>query len=107
MNLLINADDATSDGDTISIVTAQEDKNTIHISFKDTGIGIHKDYLSKIFDPFFTTKEVGKGTGLGLSITYGIIERHRGTIHVKSKIGSGTTFDINLPIDFGKAISNG
>ena len=107
MNLLINADDATSDGDAISIATAQKDKNTISISFKDTGIGIHRDYLSKIFDPFFTTKEVGKGTGLGLSITYGIIERHRGTIHVKSKIGSGTTFDINLPIDFGKAIAHG
>ena len=107
MNLLINADDATSDGDAISIATAQKDKNTIHISFKDTGTGIHRDYLSKIFDPFFTTKEVGKGTGLGLSITYGIIERHRGTIHVKSKIGSGTTFDINLPIDFGKATAHG
>ena len=107
MNLLINADDATSDGDTISISTAQKDKNSISIGFKDTGIGIHRDYLSKIFDPFFTTKEVGKGTGLGLSITYGIIERHCGTIHVKSKVGSGTTFDINLPIDFGKAIAHG
>jgi len=107
MNLLINADDATAVGDTISITTTQKDGNTVNISFKDTGVGIHRDYLSKIFDPFFTTKEVGKGTGLGLSITYGIIERHRGTMHVKSKIGSGTTFDINLPIDFGKAIAHG
>ena len=107
MNLLINADDATAVGDTISITTAQKDKNTISLCFKDTGTGIQREYLSKIFDPFFTTKEVGKGTGLGLSITYGIIERHCGTIHVKSKIGSGTTFDINLPIDFGKAIAHG
>ncbi|MEK6635368.1 MAG: PAS domain S-box protein, partial [Planctomycetota bacterium] len=107
MNLLINADDATSSGDTISITTTQKDKKNININFKDTGMGIPKDYLSKIFDPFFTTKEVGKGTGLGLSITYGIIERHRGTIHVKSKAGRGTTFDINLPIDFGKAIVHG
>jgi len=107
MNLLINADDATSTGDTISIATAQKDKNTISISFKDTGTGIHRNCLSKIFDPFFTTKEVGKGTGLGLSITHGIIERHHGTIHVKSKIGRGTTFDINLPIDFGKATVHG
>ena len=107
MNLLINADDATRKGDTISITTTQKDKKNININFKDTGMGISKDYLSKIFDPFFTTKEVGKGTGLGLSITYGIIERHRGTIHVKSKAGRGTTFDINLPIDFGKAIVHG
>ena len=64
-------------------------------------MGMSEDMLSKIFDPFFTTKEVGKGTGLGLSITYGIVKRHRGTIQVKSKLGRGTTFDINLPLDFG------
>ena len=107
MNLLINADDATSSWRYHFNYHNSKYKNTISISFKDTGIGIHRDYLSKIFDPFFTTKEVGKGTGLGLSITYGIIEKHCGTIHVKSKVGSGTTFDINLPIDFGKAIAHG
>ncbi|MFN3532663.1 MAG: PAS domain S-box protein [Candidatus Brocadia sp.] len=107
MNLLINADDATVDGDTISITTTQKDKNTININFKDTGTGMHEDMLSKIFDPFFTTKEVGKGTGLGLSITYGIVKRHHGTIHVKSKVGRGTTFDINLPVDFGKVTVHG
>ncbi|NUO08767.1 MAG: PAS domain S-box protein [Candidatus Brocadia sp.] len=107
MNLLINADDATVDGDTISITTTQKDKETIHISFKDTGTGMHEDMLTKIFDPFFTTKEVGKGTGLGLSITYGIVKRHHGTIHVKSKASKGTTFDINLPVDFGKVAVHG
>jgi signal transduction histidine kinase len=107
MNLLINADDATDVGNTISITTIQKDKNTINISFKDTGMGMSEDTLSKIFDPFFTTKEVGKGTGLGLSITYGIVKRHRGTIKVKSKLGRGTTFDINLPVDFGKVTVHG
>lgn len=107
MNLLINADDATDDGNTISITTIQKDKNTINISFKDTGMGMSEDTLSKIFDPFFTTKEVGKGTGLGLSITYGIVKRHCGTIKVKSKLGRGTTFDINLPVDFGKVTVHG
>lgn len=107
MNLLINADDATVDGDTISITTTQKDKNTININFKDTGTGMPEDMLSKIFDPFFTTKEVGKGTGLGLFITYGIVKRHHGTIHVKSKVGRGTTFDINLPVDFGKVTVHG
>lgn len=107
MNLLINADDATVDGDTISITTSQKDKNTVCISFKDTGAGISDEMLSKIFDPFFTTKEVGRGTGLGLSITYGIVQRHRGTIQVKSKIGRGTAFYISLPTDFGKAVTHG
>ncbi|MEK6737392.1 MAG: ATP-binding protein, partial [Planctomycetota bacterium] len=107
MNLLINADDATGEGDTVSITTAQKEENMIHICFKDTGMGIPEEYLSKIFDPFFTTKEVGKGTGLGLSITYGIIERHHGMIYAKSKLGKGTTFNINLPVDFRKAIVHG
>ena len=107
MNLLINAEDATDDGDVISITTTQKDKNTININFKDTGMGMTEDMLSKIFDPFFTTKEVGKGTGLALSITYGIVKRHRGTIHVKSKVGRGTTFDVNLPVDFGKVTAYG
>ncbi|MCF6158317.1 MAG: PAS domain S-box protein [wastewater metagenome] len=107
MNLLINADDATEEGDTVSITTSEKDKKMIHIGFKDTGMGIPPDNLSKIFDPFFTTKEVGKGTGLGLSITYGIIERHHGIIKVKSKVGKGTTFDINLPIDFEKVTTHG
>jgi signal transduction histidine kinase len=54
--------------------------------------------LDKIFDPFFTTKEVGKGTGLGLSISHGIVERHGGTIQVRSALGEGTTFTIRLPL---------
>ena len=107
MNLLINADDATGEGDTVSITTSLKEENLIHICFKDTGQGIPEEYLSKIFDPFFTTKEVGKGTGLGLSITYGIIERHHGMIYAKSKLGKGTTFNINLPVDFRKAIVHG
>lgn len=107
MNLLINADDATADGDTISIITQQKDKGTVSICFKDTGTGIPEDMTSKIFDPFFTTKEVGKGTGLGLSITYGIVKRHRGKIQVKSKMGRGTTFNISLPVDIGKVITHG
>lgn len=107
MNLLINADDATSGGDAISIITAQKGAHKINISFRDTGAGISEENLSRIFDPFFTTKEVGKGTGLGLSISYGIIERHHGTIIIKSKMGRGTTFDISLPVDFGKVIVHG
>lgn len=68
------------------------------ISVEDQGVGIAATDLPKIFDPFFTTKGVGKGTGLGLSVTYGIVEDHRGTIHVKSEVGVGTRFVVQLPL---------
>ena len=53
--------------------------------------------LPRIFDPFFTSKEVGKGSGLGLFIVYEIIEKHGGSIAVRSLPGKGTTFIIRLP----------
>ena len=53
----------------------------------------------RIFDPFFTTKELGKGTGLGLSTSYGIIDAHGGRIDVQSKVGRGTSFRIELPVE--------
>jgi signal transduction histidine kinase len=54
--------------------------------------------MSRIFTPFFSTKQEIKGVGLGLAVSYGIIQRHRGRIEVKSKIHEGTTFTICLPL---------
>jgi len=76
-------------------VKTQKKTNVLEISVADTGIGIDEEHLDKIFDPFFTTR--ARGTGLGLSITYRIIQRHGGTISVKSVVGEGTTFNIRLP----------
>ena len=64
----------------------------------DTGCGIPPENITKLFDPFFSTKEVGQGTGLGLSVSQGIVERHGGTIRVKSEVGKGSTFTIWLPL---------
>jgi two-component system NtrC family sensor kinase len=100
MNLLVNAAQSVGDSGEVLIRTQLvEEKVTITIS--DTGSGIAPEHLSKIFDPFFTTKPVGEGTGLGLSITYGIIERHGGSIRVESHLGRGTTFTLVLPVDLG------
>lgn len=71
----------------------------IRIEIKDDGPGIPEENLFKIFEPFFTTKEIGQGTGLGLSISYDIIvNKHKGSIDVKSELGKGATFTIMLPI---------
>ena len=64
----------------------------------DTGSGIPKEVLPHIFDSFYTTKPVGKGTGLGLSLSYGIIQKHNGSIDVQTEMSKGTTFRVTLPI---------
>ncbi|MFH0777988.1 MAG: cache domain-containing protein, partial [Candidatus Eisenbacteria bacterium] len=98
LNLSLNACEAMERGGTLTITTAAKD-NRVVISFADTGCGIREEHLEDIFEPFFTTKGATKGTGLGLSVSYGIIQRHGGSIDVKSKIGAGSTFTITLPIE--------
>ena len=84
------------DGGTLS-VRAHMENESLRVAVSDTGIGIPKENLDSVFDPFFTTKELGKGTGLGLSVSYGIIQKHKGTITVDSEVGKGTSFVIRLP----------
>ena len=95
-NLINNALDAMPEGGSIDVKTTVEE-NTISIDITDTGGGIPEEIRNRIFDPFFTTKGV-QSTGLGMSISYGIINRHKGTIAVKSAEGQGTTFTIKLPV---------
>jgi len=97
MNILSNAVDAIDDKGAITINTSVLNKH-VQISIKDTGPGIPENIRQKIFDPFFTTKEVGKGTGLGLSICQSIIEKHHGSIDIKTEVGKGSEFFILLPL---------
>ncbi len=102
MNIIVNAAEAMHGNGTLTITTSPaQDRKTVFVEFTDTGEGIPEENLTRIFDPFFTTKEVGKGTGLGLATSYGIVEDHGGKIGVRSKVGGGTTFTIELPIHQG------
>lgn len=74
------------------------DNKFIQVELLDTGIGMDEETKSKIFDPFFTTKATGKGTGLGMSIVSKILEEHKGTIEVISKVGEGTKVTIFFPV---------
>ncbi len=96
MNLFVNAAHAIPERGDITIETLTEGEHIV-VRISDTGSGISPENLSKIFTPFFTTKPIGVGTGLGLSVSYGIIQKHRGTIEVQSAVGKGTTFTIKLP----------
>jgi PAS domain S-box-containing protein len=102
MNIIVNAAEAMHGNGILTISTSTTpDRKSIFVEFTDTGEGIPEENLTRIFDPFFTTKDVGKGTGLGLATSYGIVEDHGGKISVKSKVGEGTSFTIELPIHPG------
>ncbi|MDX8397921.1 MAG: ATP-binding protein [Mariprofundaceae bacterium] len=110
LNLVNNARDAMSTGTREIKISIKPDvsqgQSGVHqkhgtefvgLVVEDSGSGIDDNTLKYIFDPFYTTKEVGKGTGLGLSSVKGTIELHGGFIHVSSKLGIGTKFEIYLP----------
>jgi PAS domain S-box-containing protein len=95
-NLINNAVDAMPRGGAISVKSCMDDGCAV-IAIEDTGGGIPSCIKDRIFDPFFTTKGP-QSTGLGLSVSYGIINRHHGTIAAESAEGKGTAFIIRIPI---------
>ena len=98
INILLNALDAIPEENGHISISSNMRSGSINIEIKDNGKGMPESIINKIFDPFFTTKGVGKGTGLGLWVSYGIIESLRGKISVESRVGSGSTFKIEIPI---------
>jgi PAS domain S-box-containing protein len=102
-NLVANAIYALPEEGSIKIrVSAGRDRRNardgIRIVVADNGPGIPPECRGKLFEPFFTTKGE-KGTGLGLWVTESIVQKHRGTIRLRTRQGHGTLFCIFLPLD--------
>jgi two-component system cell cycle sensor histidine kinase/response regulator CckA len=112
INLAVNARDAMPEGGRLVIETARVELDDAFcqahpnlrpgwsalVSVSDTGVGIPPEIRPYIFDPFYTTKGMGQGTGLGLPVVYGIVRNHDGAIEVESRVNSGTTVKIYLPL---------
>ena len=107
MNLLVNA--AHAMGERRGCITIRTGRGDDHVwlEFADNGSGMTPEVQQRIFEPFFTTKPVGKGTGLGLSLSYGIIQKHRGSITLHSEPGKGSCFRITLPLRQGNKDAEG
>ncbi len=98
MNLLVNAAQAMDkQRGTITVRTGTQDAQ-VWVEVEDDGCGIPEELQCRVFDPFFTTKPVGKGTGLGLSLSYGIVQKHRGRLSLRSQPGQGSCFRMTIPI---------
>lgn len=95
LNLLINALQAITDGGEIILAVSQSG-NWGQVDVIDTGAGMPPEVRDMIFVAYYSTKRTG--TGLGLAMTRRIIEEHEGRITVKSELGKGTDFTIQLPL---------
>ncbi|MFO0699201.1 MAG: ATP-binding protein [Nitrospira sp.] len=82
------------------IVNDEDHRNgtAVRMTVADTGNGIPKEHLSRIFQPFFTTRQDQGGTGLGLAICHRVVTDSGGRLAVKSEVGQGTEFTVDLPI---------
>ena len=98
LNLLLNAIEATERPDApITITAVAEPDESVLITVRDNGNGIHKEELAKIFNEGYTTKAQRGRKGLGLVIVKQLLETYHGTMRVQSCPGRGTRFMVRLP----------
>ncbi|MDA7924034.1 ATP-binding protein [Mariniblastus sp.] len=103
-NLIVNAIHYTPENGSISISSYVKNKSAV-IEVKDTGIGIVKDQQKRIFERFYRvdkarSRDMG-GTGLGLAIVKHLTQSNGGSVHLESRLGKGSCFEIHLPLKTG------
>jgi signal transduction histidine kinase/CheY-like chemotaxis protein len=109
LNIIINAEQSISSrggAGNLKVSLASAD-GRVTVMIVDDGPGIAIANIGKIFDPFFTTKRPGGGTGLGLTIALAVVKEHGGTIDVESTPGSGTAFQVILPVADEPSVKRG
>lgn len=104
MNLLSNALKFTPEKGNVTVkFVVDENEDMVHVSVKDTGVGIRKDDIDKIFVRFFQSENNIKlglsGSGIGLNLAREMVQLHNGTIRVESEEGAGANFIVSLPVD--------
>lgn len=103
MNLVGNAVKFTEPGGAVDVRVSSTADGGARIEVADNGVGIDPAELPRIFERFYRGSRAnearGSGSGLGLAIVRSIVDMHRGTVEVVSRLGSGTTFSVNLPAD--------
>ena len=101
-NLIHNSIKFTAEGGKVLVDLHLQDNN-IEFKISDTGTGIAEEDQNHIFERFYKADQSreysNKGSGLGLAIAQKIVEMHRGTIAVQSKLGEGSTFTVTLPVE--------
>ena len=109
-NLVLNAQDASISGGTVTIKLTEthgkdlpaslkdSDLDYACVSVEDQGIGIAPEYMDHLFEPTFSTKKSMAGMGLGLSMVFATMKAHGGGIAVDTELGKGTCFNLFFPI---------
>jgi two-component system, cell cycle sensor histidine kinase and response regulator CckA len=95
--LILRAENCVLDDIAAKAIPGASSGTWVVLHVEDSGSGMTPEIIERIWEPFYTTKDPGKGTGLGLSTVRGIVENHKGFIHLKSKPGWGTLFRVYLP----------
>ena len=101
-NLISNAINYSPEATPVSVTAVAEDNDTVAIRVTDRGIGISQANQKRIFERFFRADKARSratgGTGLGLAIVKHVAANHKGTVKLWSRLGTGSTFTIELPL---------
>ncbi|MEO6834107.1 MAG: ATP-binding protein [Chitinophagaceae bacterium] len=96
LNIVINAIEAVAENVGRLEISLRQKSKAVVLSIQDNGIGISEENLNHLFEPYFTQKR--NGLGLGLAFTLNILQAHKASIEVTSKLGEGTKFEISFPL---------